>query len=73
MATNARDRLLDAAEELFYAQGTRATGIEQILRTSGGKAHLNACKSRKRKRNLRGSVVADQVFNKTAERMLQGN
>lgn len=35
MATNARDRLLDAAEELFYAQGTRATGIEQILRTSG--------------------------------------
>jgi AcrR family transcriptional regulator len=32
---NARDRLLDAAEELFYAQGTRATGIEQILQTSG--------------------------------------
>lgn len=32
---NARDRLLDAAEELFYAQGTRATGIEQILQASG--------------------------------------
>lgn len=35
MATNARERLLDTAEELFYAQGTRATGIEQILATSG--------------------------------------
>ncbi|MBX9245805.1 TetR/AcrR family transcriptional regulator [Actinotalea ferrariae] len=35
MPTNARDRLLDAAEDLFYAQGTRATGVEQILETSG--------------------------------------
>ena len=35
MPTNARERLLDAAEELFYAQGTRATGVEQILATSG--------------------------------------
>ena len=35
VATNARERLLDTAEELFYAQGTRATGIEQILATSG--------------------------------------
>lgn len=35
MATNARERLLDTAEELFYAQGTRGTGIEQILATSG--------------------------------------
>lgn len=35
MATNARERLIDAAEELFYTQGTRATGIEQILHVSG--------------------------------------
>lgn len=35
MPTNARERLIDTAEELFYAQGTRATGIEQILATSG--------------------------------------
>ncbi len=35
MATNARERLLDAAEDLFYAQGTRGTGIEQILQVSG--------------------------------------
>lgn len=35
MATNARERLLDAAEELFYTQGTRGTGIEQILQVSG--------------------------------------
>lgn len=35
MATNARERLLDTAEELFYAQGTRGTGIEQILQVSG--------------------------------------
>ena len=35
VATNARERLLDAAEDLFYAQGTRGTGIEQILQVSG--------------------------------------
>lgn len=35
MPINARERLLDTAEELFYAQGTRGTGIEQILATSG--------------------------------------
>ncbi|WP_149202407.1 TetR/AcrR family transcriptional regulator [Actinotalea subterranea] len=35
MATHARERLLDTAEDLFYAQGVRATGIEQILATSG--------------------------------------
>lgn len=35
MPTNARERLLDAAEELFYTQGTRGTGVEQILATSG--------------------------------------
>lgn len=33
--TNARERLLAAAEDLFYAQGIRATGVEQILDTSG--------------------------------------
>lgn len=35
MATNARERLLTTAEELFYAHGFRATGVEQILATSG--------------------------------------
>lgn len=35
MPTNARERLLTAAEELFYAHGLRATGVEQILATSG--------------------------------------
>lgn len=35
MPTNARERLLDGAEDLFYTQGTRATGIEQILQVSG--------------------------------------
>ncbi|KUJ68518.1 TetR family transcriptional regulator [Streptomyces albus subsp. albus] len=35
MATRARDRLLDAAEELFYAEGIRAVGVERILSESG--------------------------------------
>ena len=35
MPTRARDRLLAPAEELFYAQGTRATGVDQILAVSG--------------------------------------
>ena len=48
-----------------------ATG--KVLRTQGGKSHLNGYKPRGRKRNLRGTVVAKEVFNKTAERMLQGN
>jgi len=33
--TRARERLLDTAEELFYAQGAGATGVEQILEASG--------------------------------------
>ncbi|WP_214410622.1 TetR/AcrR family transcriptional regulator [Sphaerisporangium fuscum] len=35
MATKARERLLDAAEELFYAEGIRAVGVERILAESG--------------------------------------
>ncbi|KAA2253949.1 TetR/AcrR family transcriptional regulator [Solihabitans fulvus] len=35
MATRARERLLDAAEELFYAEGVRAVGVERILDVSG--------------------------------------
>ncbi|MER7209675.1 helix-turn-helix domain-containing protein [Streptosporangium sp. NPDC000239] len=34
MPTRARERLLDTAEELFYAQGVRAVGVEQILTVS---------------------------------------
>lgn len=35
MATRARERLLDTAEELFYAEGIRAVGLERILAVSG--------------------------------------
>ncbi|MDI1465664.1 TetR/AcrR family transcriptional regulator [Catellatospora sp. KI3] len=35
MPTRARERLLDTAEELFYADGIRAVGLERILSTSG--------------------------------------
>ncbi|MEV7010941.1 TetR/AcrR family transcriptional regulator [Streptosporangium sp. NPDC051022] len=34
MPTRARERLMDTAEELFYAQGVRAVGVEQILTAS---------------------------------------
>ncbi|MGV9775027.1 TetR/AcrR family transcriptional regulator [Streptosporangium sp. NPDC003464] len=34
MPTRARERLLDTAEELFYAEGVRAVGVEQILTVS---------------------------------------
>jgi large subunit ribosomal protein L35 len=48
-----------------------ATG--KVIRSQGGKSHLNGYKSRGRKRNLRGTTVANDVFVKTAARMLQGN
>ena len=35
MPTRARERLLEAAEELFYAEGIRAVGVESILAASG--------------------------------------
>ena len=35
MAVQARERLLAAAEELFYAEGIRAVGVEKILAASG--------------------------------------
>ncbi len=39
MAVNARSRLLDAAERLFYAEGIRAVGIERVIsEASIGKA-----------------------------------
>ncbi|WIM98211.1 TetR/AcrR family transcriptional regulator [Actinoplanes oblitus] len=41
MPTHARDRLLDTAERLFYADGIRSVGIERILAESGvGRASL---------------------------------
>ncbi|MFF5209220.1 TetR/AcrR family transcriptional regulator [Streptosporangium sp. NPDC000396] len=41
MPTNARERLLVTAEELFYAEGIRAVGVERILSASGvGRASL---------------------------------
>lgn len=48
-----------------------ATG--KVLRTRGGKSHLNGYKPRARKRHLRGMAVADKTFQKTAALMLQGN
>ncbi len=48
---------------------TSATGI--VLHTRAGKSHLNACKSRKRKRNLRGMDVLSKPEQKRARRLLQ--
>ncbi len=48
-----------------------ATG--KVMRTQAGKSHLNGYKPRGRKRNLRGTTTAAEVFVKTAARMLQGN
>ncbi|TDC74029.1 TetR family transcriptional regulator [Actinomadura sp. 7K507] len=35
MATRARERLVQAAEDLFYAEGIRAVGVERLLERSG--------------------------------------
>ncbi|GGN88793.1 TetR/AcrR family transcriptional regulator [Nocardia rhizosphaerihabitans] len=35
MATQAKQRLLTTAEELFYAEGIRAVGIDRLLQESG--------------------------------------
>ncbi|ADP81606.1 TetR/AcrR family transcriptional regulator [Pseudofrankia inefficax] len=35
MATRARQRLLETSEELFYAHGVQATGLDRILAESG--------------------------------------
>lgn len=48
-----------------------ATG--KVMRTQGGKSHINGYKTRKRKRNLRGTTPLAPEFAKTAARMLQGN
>ena len=45
-----------------------ATG--KVMGTQAGKSHLNACKSRKRKRNLRGMAVLDKVEHPSIKRML---
>ena len=44
-----------------------ATG--KVMRSQGGKAHLNGYKSRGRKRNLRGRTVTDAAVEKTMHRM----
>ena len=43
----------------------------KVMRSQGGKAHLNGYKPRARKRNLRGTTVTDQSGTKTLRRMLQ--
>lgn len=35
MATHARERLIEAAKELFFAEGIRAVGVERLLADSG--------------------------------------
>jgi len=50
---------------------TSATG--KVMRSQGGKAHLNGCKPRARKRNLRGITTTSETVVKTMKRMLQGN
>jgi AcrR family transcriptional regulator len=35
MPTRARDRLIDTADQLFYAEGVRAVGVERIVSESG--------------------------------------
>ncbi|GAA4536295.1 TetR/AcrR family transcriptional regulator [Amycolatopsis samaneae] len=35
MPTHARERLVKAAEDLFFAEGIRAVGVERLLRASG--------------------------------------
>jgi AcrR family transcriptional regulator len=35
MPTRARDRLLQAAEDLFYAEGIQAVGVDRLLSVSG--------------------------------------
>ena len=47
-----------------------ATG--KVMRSQGGKAHLNNGKSRSRKRNLRGITTTDKTVQKTYARALQG-
>lgn len=47
-----------------------ATG--KVMRSQGGKAHLNNGKTRSRKRNLRGIVATDASVTKTYIRALQG-
>lgn len=44
-----------------------ATG--KVMRSQGGKAHLNGYKPRARKRNLRGLAVTDATVEKTMHRM----
>ena len=46
-----------------------ATG--KILRTQGGKSHLNGYKPRGRKRNLRGTTVVSEADAPRVARMLQ--
>ena len=46
-----------------------ATG--KVMRSQGGKAHLNNGKTRTRKRNLRGRTVTDSTVTKTYTRALQ--
>ena len=48
---------------------TSATG--KVMRSQGGKAHLNGYKPRARQRNLRGITVTDKGVTKTMKRMLQ--
>ncbi|NLL83022.1 MAG: 50S ribosomal protein L35 [Lentisphaerae bacterium] len=45
-----------------------ATG--KVMRTQAGKSHLNSCKSRQRKRNLRGIITASDADQPSVKKML---
>ena len=49
----------------------KTSAMGKVMRSQGGKAHLNGYKPRGRKRNLRGTTVTDDSVVKTMKRMLQ--
>jgi len=52
------------------AKRTKMSATGKILYTRAGKGHLNLCKSRKRKRNLRGMAVLHESNDKRIRNML---
>jgi len=52
------------------AKRAKMSATGKILYTRAGKSHLNACKSRKRKRNLRGMAVLHPSNVRSLRKML---
>ena len=47
----------------------KMSATSKVMRSQGGKSHLNGYKPRGRKRNLRGLAVTDATVEKTMHRM----